>query len=107
MHCLACDAEMILIKVVQDDTILVPGFEWRTFKCSACDDEERRLVFSKRDPEPTPVPTAPSIADGQSENEPVPPMDTAPSIADRQSENKPMPPMDTAPSIADVQSENE
>jgi hypothetical protein len=105
MHCLACNAEMILIQVVQDDTMPVPGFEWRTFRCSACHDEERRLVFSRRDPEPTPMPAAPSIADGQSEKAPTPLMDTAPSIADGQSENEPTPLMASAPSIADGQSE--
>jgi len=57
---------MILMKVVQDDTMAVPGFEHRTFMCSACDDIERRLVFSRpieqNETEPMPVHTAPPIA---------------------------------------------
>jgi hypothetical protein len=77
MHCMVCDAEMTLIHVVQDDTMPVPGFERRTFICPACHDEERRLVFSRCDAEPSLVPAAPS--DGQSESEPMPLMDTAPS----------------------------
>jgi hypothetical protein len=45
MRCMVCNAEMILMKVVQDDTMPVPGFERRTFMCSACHDVEGRLVF--------------------------------------------------------------
>jgi hypothetical protein len=52
---------MILVTVV-------PGFEHHTFMCSACHDSERRLVFSRGEPEaetdPSPVeparPTAPA-----------------------------------------------
>jgi hypothetical protein len=38
MRCLVCDAEMILMKIVPDDTMPVPGFEHQTFMCSACHD---------------------------------------------------------------------
>jgi hypothetical protein len=38
---------MVLMNVVQDDTIIVPGFEQRTFICCECQEEERRLVFAK------------------------------------------------------------
>jgi hypothetical protein len=48
MDCMACGAEMVLMNVVQDDTIIVPGFEQRTFICCECQEEERRLVFTKR-----------------------------------------------------------
>ena len=65
MRRLACGAESILMNVVQDDTMAVPGFEHHTFMCSACPDIERRLVFNKREPtserEPSPVHAAPSI----------------------------------------------
>jgi GrpB-like predicted nucleotidyltransferase (UPF0157 family) len=65
MRCLACGAESILVNVVQDDTMAVPGFEHHTFMCSVCPDTERRLVFNKPEPaserEPTPVHAAPSI----------------------------------------------
>jgi hypothetical protein len=48
MDCMACGAEMVLMNVVQDDTIIVPGFEQRTFICCECQEEERRLVFAKQ-----------------------------------------------------------
>jgi hypothetical protein len=77
MRCLLCDAEMILMNVVQDDTMLVAGFEHRTFMCSSCHDVERRLVFVGA-AEAIPVPATPSIAGEQS---PVPPPDTTPVTA--------------------------
>jgi hypothetical protein len=46
MQCLACGAEMRLEQVAGDD-MPVPGFEHRTFMCSACRDIERRLVFTR------------------------------------------------------------
>ena len=49
MRCMACGAEMMLMNVVQDDTMVVPGFEHHTFKCSECQDVEQRLVFTKQD----------------------------------------------------------
>ena len=66
MRCLACGAEMHLMHVVQDETMLVPGYEHRTFMCSACGDIERRLVFARdigQSPtEPVSVHTAPPIS---------------------------------------------
>jgi hypothetical protein len=66
MRCLPCGAEMDLMHVVQDKTISVPGYEHRTFKCSACGDIERRLVFAKDSKksyaEPMLVYTAPHIS---------------------------------------------
>jgi hypothetical protein len=32
---MACAAEMLLMKVVEDDTMAVAGFEHHTFMCSA------------------------------------------------------------------------
>ena len=65
MRCMACGGEMILMNVVQDDTLAVPGFEHHTFTCSECEDTERRLVFTKHsregDIEPTPVQAAPPV----------------------------------------------
>jgi hypothetical protein len=46
MQCMACGAEMILMKVVPDDTMPIPGFEHHNFMCSGCLDVERRLVFT-------------------------------------------------------------
>jgi hypothetical protein len=83
---MACDAEMILMKVAADDTMPVPGFEHHTFMCSGCRDVERRLVFAgtrvrENAGEPPPVHAARSTAEEQAENEPVDLADTAPSIA--------------------------
>jgi hypothetical protein len=47
MRCMACGADMILMKAVEDDTMAVSGFERRTFMCSVCYDVERRLAFNK------------------------------------------------------------
>jgi hypothetical protein len=76
MRCLACGAEMHLMHVVQDETMLVPGYEHRTFMCSACGDIERRLVFARdigQSPtEPVPVHTAPPISLAPDQQDPIP-----------------------------------
>jgi hypothetical protein len=63
---MVCGGEMALMNVVEDETMSVSGFEYHTYMCSVCYDNERRLVFNKRpvegDAAPTPVLTAPSIA---------------------------------------------
>ena len=61
MRCLSCNAEMILIKVVKDETLMARGFEHHTYMCSACADIERRFVFNKHDSEPE-LGAAPSTA---------------------------------------------
>jgi hypothetical protein len=76
MRCMACGAEMILMNVVQDETVGVPGFEHHTFRCPNCHDVERRLVFTKRgresDAELTPMHKAPSIVPTpMAPNEPI------------------------------------
>jgi hypothetical protein len=38
---------MILIKIVEDETMMVRGFERHTYRCSACSDIEERFVFIK------------------------------------------------------------
>ena len=48
---MSCGAEMILLKVVEDETMMVRGFERHTYMCSACAEIERRFVFNKRDSE--------------------------------------------------------
>jgi hypothetical protein len=57
---------MTLISVVNEDTMPVPGFEQRSFKCSECEDTEQRLVFAKNggegETDPAAVENAPSIA---------------------------------------------
>jgi hypothetical protein len=48
MRCAACGAEMHLIEVAPDETMMVPGYEQHTFECSGCHDRVRRLVFIPR-----------------------------------------------------------
>jgi hypothetical protein len=64
MRCLTCGAEMDLIEVVPDTTMMVAGYEHHTLQCSACSEVERRLVFSGRDallqPQKFPAREAPS-----------------------------------------------
>jgi hypothetical protein len=86
MRCLVCNAEMILMAVVEDDAMPVRGFEHHTFKCSECHDVEQRLVFAKHGresgTEPLSVHTTPSIAGEQRDNEQLMPLvDAAPSNA--------------------------
>ena len=47
MRCLACEAEMKLVKVVVEDT-MIEGFESHIFMCTSCKDIERRLVFNNQ-----------------------------------------------------------
>jgi hypothetical protein len=48
MRCIACGAEMILMKVVPDTNMMVAGYEHHTLQCSGCYEVEQRLVFSQR-----------------------------------------------------------
>ena len=48
MRCVACGAEMHLIAVAPDKTMMVSGYEEHTFECSGCHDHVRRLVFTPR-----------------------------------------------------------
>jgi len=68
MRCMGCGGEMILMNVVPDETMAVPGFEHHSFTCSECQDVEQRLVFTKHGREETPqgmpVHAAPPIAPG-------------------------------------------
>ena len=51
MRCMACAAEMILVKIIEDVTMPVPGFERHAYMCSLCNETEQRLVFNKRSEE--------------------------------------------------------
>jgi hypothetical protein len=45
--CVACGAEMHLVRVAGDETIMLLGDEHHTFECSACREIERRLIFTR------------------------------------------------------------
>ena len=67
---------MVLMNVVQDDTMTVPGFEHHTFTCLECQDVEQRLVFTKQDresdTEPMPEQAAPPVVPASTvQDEPV------------------------------------
>ena len=53
------------MKVVRDDAMAVLGFERHTFRCSACPETDRRLVFinhgRETDAEPLPVHPSPPV----------------------------------------------
>ena len=73
MRCMICGAEMILIKVIDDETMQVLGFERHAHMCSACYDTERRLVFNpdakERDTEAVPILAPPPIATSTIQNQ--------------------------------------
>ncbi len=48
MRCIGCGAEMILLNVVPDTSMMVPGYEHHTLQCSGCYEVEQRLVFCQR-----------------------------------------------------------
>jgi hypothetical protein len=61
MLCMACGAEMILMNVNRDDTMAVLGFEYHSFRCSACYETEQPVVFIKdgRETGAAPLPVQP------------------------------------------------
>jgi len=50
MLCLACGAEMRLVEVVEDTTMLVSGYEHQTWQCPGCDTVEQRTTFIRKKP---------------------------------------------------------
>jgi hypothetical protein len=70
MHCLRCNAEMTLMDVVRDVTMVVAGFEHHTFMCSSCHYVEWRLVFVRGE---EPAPATQSIVGTQGCSGSVPP----------------------------------
>jgi hypothetical protein len=47
MRCIECGAEMRMLQVARDDTMMVSGYEHHTLECADCHNVERRLVFSR------------------------------------------------------------
>jgi hypothetical protein len=56
MLCLACGAEMRLVQVVKDTTMLVSGYEHHTWQCSGCSTTERRMTFTREKTATQPLP---------------------------------------------------
>ena len=54
----ACEGELILTRVVPDETVAMRGFEHHTYVCSACHMTERRAVYTRhgREDESVPLP---------------------------------------------------
>ena len=65
MQCLACGADnkMLLMDVVQDDTMKVPVIERQIYMCSACRHIARRLVFRRAKMPITRLPVIPTSID--------------------------------------------
>jgi hypothetical protein len=104
MLCMARGAEMILMNVVQDDTMAVPGFEHHTFTCSECQDVEQRLVFTKQDresdTEPMPEQAAPPVVPASTvQDEHVAPSGLL-SCPVEPAQTMPVEPTQTAPAVA-------
>src|SRR5262245_20666462 len=53
MRCLSCGAEMHLVEVRRDDSMMVRGYEHHTFECTGCPERESRLTFSPAKGAPT------------------------------------------------------
>jgi hypothetical protein len=80
MLCLACGAEMRLVQVVKDTTMLVSGYEHHTWQCSGCSTIEQRMTFTR---EKTPTQTASvepaqTVAVEPTQTAPVEPIQAAP-----------------------------
>lgn len=48
---MGCGAEMVLMNVLADDSMPVPGFERHAYMCAVCLYTENRLMFNKPPPE--------------------------------------------------------
>jgi hypothetical protein len=60
MRCMACGAEMRVVQVVPDESMIVPGYQRHTLQCTGCNDVESRLVFSRQKTPVESVPAAPA-----------------------------------------------
>src|SRR3979411_907011 len=48
MRCIACGAEMLLVKVVPEHTMMVPRYERYTLQCLGCYELVDQLVFNRQ-----------------------------------------------------------
>jgi hypothetical protein len=65
---MACGAEMRLMQVVRDNTMMVSGYEHQTLQCLGCNEVERRFVFARESELAEPIPlralSPPAMAGG-------------------------------------------
>jgi hypothetical protein len=47
MRCVVCGAEMHLLRIAADKTMMVPDYVHHSFECSACREVEHRLTFTR------------------------------------------------------------
>src|SRR5712692_12051992 len=82
MLCMSCGGEMRLMKVDQEEALMVTGYEYHTFECSSCREVERRLTFTReptpRPAEPMPIDAAPPVSPASTDqDETAPPTSPA------------------------------
>jgi hypothetical protein len=53
MRCVVCGAEMHLLRIAADKTMMVPGYEHHSFECSACREAGHGLTFTRARRSPT------------------------------------------------------
>jgi hypothetical protein len=100
MRCLACGAEMRLMQVARDETMMVSGYEHHALQCPACGEVERRMVFNSGEPSRAAEPAAPSAIPAPAAAPPAEPVSrpTAPPAATAPAVERASPPtVPTAP----------
>jgi hypothetical protein len=106
MRCLACGAEMNLVKVTRDDTMMVPGYEDQTLECSGCHQVEQRRIFRSESVAPSaePAPTEPPSIEPPSSEPPSsePPSSEALSTESPPTEAAPLQPSTSEPLSVDT-----
>ena len=83
MLCWECGAEMRLVQVVEDTTMLVSGYKHHTWQCSSCSAVERRMTFTRGKTE-QPCPSSEPLSHAKPDEPvqaPVEPIASAPRTA--------------------------
>ena len=96
MLCMTCGAEMRLVQVTEDTTMLVSGYEHHTWQCSGCSTIERRMTFTR---EKTLIQSPPVVSSQPALVNPTPtmPVNPAQTAPIETTEAVPVAPMLTAP----------
>jgi len=99
MLCLGCGAQMRLVQVVKDTTMLVSGYEHHTWQCSGCSTVERRMTFTSESTPP------PMVAVELVQTAPVEPAQTVPAEPNQavQAEPSQMTPLETTVPVEAIQ----